>query len=86
MPRPNPRVEWRTFGAEAVLLDPQSGAYVQVNQAGLSIWTQVDGHRSIEDIAGALAEQVDAPGDELTDDVIEFLAELARHGLVLVDP
>ena len=69
---------------EAILIHLKTGVYYSLNQVGTSFWQLLDGTRSIQDCAGALAKEYDAPADVIQSDVTEVATDLVREGLAEV--
>ncbi len=63
-----------------VLLGPETA--LMLDQIGAVILNEVDGKRSVGEIAGDLAARFGAPADEVGADVVEFLKGLADKRLV----
>lgn len=53
-----------------------------LNESGREIWSRLDGQRSLEAIAEALAQDYDAPVDEIRQDVQGLLSELLKRHIV----
>ena len=53
-----------------------------LNETGAAIWRKLDGHRTLDDVAAALASEFDAPQSELESDVLGFAAEMVRRGIL----
>ncbi len=60
-----------------------SGMMHQLNLVGGLIWQQCDGEHSIADIAKSLGREFDAEQAEVTDDVIDFVADLKERGWLI---
>ena len=73
-------------GETVILLTPDSGEYFTLNEVGGRIWELSDGSRSVAEIAGVLAEEYEAPVEEIRMDTLEVLAELADVQLVSDGP
>jgi hypothetical protein len=69
-------------GDTVVLLTPDSGEYFTLNEVGARIWELADGSRSVAEIASALADEYDAPLDDIRTDALEVLSELAEEHLI----
>ena len=63
-----------------VLLGPETA--LMLDQIGATILSEVDGQRSVGEIAGDLASRFGAPEDQVLSDVAEFLDDLAHKRLV----
>jgi hypothetical protein len=83
IPRHRPGLEWREFGRDALLLDPATGEFLQINDTGRSIWTQVDGARSVAEITNAVALEFDEDPSTVSDDVEAFILELINRGILV---
>ena len=69
-------------GETVILLTPDSGEYFTLNEVGGRIWELADGTRTVSDIAQVLAEEYEAPVDEIRADALDVLCELAEVQLV----
>ncbi len=63
-----------------VLLAPERGIVLSASAA--AILTRCDGARTIDGIAAELAEGSGAPVEDVRNDVIAFVAEMAKRGFV----
>jgi len=77
----------RTFGTEAVLVPVASrivelNALLALNETALHIWNQLDGSKSLADIAKSLAQEFDVDEETARRDTEELVAELVRIGVV----
>ena len=82
VPAKIPRVEWRAFGADMMLLDPESGAYLQINDAGAAIWDEIDGRATSEQIVTVLTDVFQTTPDEIAGDVADFIDALHDAGMI----
>jgi hypothetical protein len=76
-----PDVIFRALGAEAVVLNLQSGTYFGLNSVGTRIWLLLEQH----DLAGTceeLAAEYDASRERITSDVLALVDSLEGKGLV----
>ena len=73
-------------GDTVILLAPDSGEYFTLNEVGGRIWELSDGSRSVSEIARLLAEEYEAPVDEIRADALAVLDELAEVRLVSDGP
>ncbi len=66
-----------------LLLNLSSGQYYALNEVGTRVWEFSDGSRTIAEIAATIAEEYDAPVEEIQADVIELLEDLVNEQLVI---
>lgn len=72
---------------ETVIFDEAGRRLLVLNAVGAIVWYLVDGRRSVDQIAGILAEGVALPRERLVTDALGFLRELEQQALVeLVAP
>lgn len=74
------RLHWDRVRATWTLLAPERA--VRLDDIGHAILSEIDGTRSLAEIAGNLAARFGAPLDEVAGDVREFLGGLAERRLV----
>jgi hypothetical protein len=55
-----------------------------LNETGKIIWDRLDGEKSLGDLVNELSAEFGAPAEEIEEDVIGFVAELLKRG-ILVD-
>lgn len=55
-----------------------------LNETGRSIWQKLDGERTLDEVAEALAAEYGAAATELEADVLGFAGELVRRGILSV--
>jgi len=54
-----------------------------LNETGKMIWDRLDGRNTLAEIAASLADEYDAPLDEIERDVLGLIEELARRKIVV---
>ena len=81
-PRRRSDVLAQAAGDTVILLTPDSGEYFTLNEVGGRIWELSDGARSVVEIVAVLAEEYDAPRDEIQADALDVLSQLAQERLV----
>ena len=59
------------------------GQMVELNLLAGEIWCLLDGSRDLGAVAAALAEQFDAPLEEIRGDVEELVADFSRRGWLI---
>lgn len=77
------RVDWVVAGDEAVLFDSESGALFELDPSATTIWTALDGTRSLDEITETIAASVDASRDAVREDVVAFCATLSEQDLIV---
>jgi hypothetical protein len=68
-----------------VLLRLEDGGYYAVDEVGAMIWELCDGSRAVAAIVAILCEEFDAPESTVRLDVLEFIGDLRRERLLVVD-
>ena len=67
----------------ALLFDPETDRIRVLNSTGTFIWQLCDGDNDLESIAAALRESFeDAPGDQVSQQMEEFINEMIESGFV----
>lgn len=70
---------------QTVLLRPADGGYYALDEVGAMIWELCDGQRAVADIVAILCSEYDAPEPTVRADVLEFIGDLRRERLLVVD-
>lgn len=83
-PSASPTVVGRLTAGEAVLVLPAQGEVKVLNEVGARIWSLVDGSRTVGQIAAAIGAEYDVEPGQAETDVLEFLTELERKGIIAV--
>ena len=81
--RPAPDVVSRKVGEELVLLDLQRGVYFGLDEVGARIWALMLDDADASTIVARLADEYEAPRQELEDGVNQLLLELQSQGLLV---
>lgn len=68
---------------EMVLMGPDSNGYVGLDRIGRHIWELLEEPCTVERICGELVRKFNVGEEECERDVIDFLNELLRHGIVV---
>lgn len=69
---------------EIVLLNMKSNNYISLDPIGRRIWDLIETPVVVEDLCGRLEQEFAGTREQITADVIPFLEELEREGLVRV--
>lgn len=87
IPTPHPQVAARTVDGSAVIVLADSGEVTVLNEVGTIVWELIDGRRSVQDLAAAVAAQYQISLDQAEQDVTAFLTTLIEaSALTLADP
>jgi hypothetical protein len=83
-PRARPDVILRPMGAEWILYDPETRDLHVLNVSAALVWSHLDGVRTLEQVAEAVAEEVsDAPDlDRVRRDVLDAVETFRESGLL----
>ena len=57
-----------------------------LNEPGKAIWKKLDGEKSLDQIAGELAEEFSAPLEEIRTDVLGFATEMVKRRILSIKP
>jgi hypothetical protein len=71
--------------ADALLLDPSTGAYVRLNESGAMLWEALERPASLPQLAQRLCERYGLDAERATADAERFVASLAERGMVRVE-
>jgi coenzyme PQQ biosynthesis protein PqqD len=53
-----------------------------LNETGHAIWQRLDGRATLAEVAAGLAQEFDAPQNEIEADVLGFAAEMTERGIL----
>jgi hypothetical protein len=70
---------------QTVLLRLEDGGYYALDEVGARIWELCDGERAVGEIVGVLCGEFDAPEAIVRADVLEFIGDLRRERLLVLD-
>jgi hypothetical protein len=81
-----PNVPWRMIDGKGILVDLESGYYFSLNTTGQFIWGEIDGKRTIAEIARRVVDRFEIDEQTALRDCVELADRLADHGLVVTVP
>ncbi len=84
-PRVTARCAWQVVEGEAVLLDVQGRRIMGLNATGSFVFGLIDGARTLDSLAAAVAERFGIERDRASADLSAFLGGLRQRGLIEVD-
>lgn len=77
------KVAWRDIAGEVLIVQPGRAMMYPLNPVASQIWGLLDGARDARAIARALHERFDVDEERALRDVLAFVADLEREGLVV---
>jgi hypothetical protein len=86
---PSEDVVAREIEGELILVPIVSGigdmedALFTLNETGRAIWDRLDGKTSLKDVVDGLAGAFEASGDAIKADVVGFMEEVVKRGIVV---
>ncbi len=78
----DPGVPHQKLDEETIVVDPRTREVHLLNETAARIWELLASPRSLEQLAATLAEEYDAPDEEVRAAVEETLATLRDKGLL----
>ncbi len=79
----SPSVADESTEDDHLVLDLNSGEYFTVGEVGGFIWRQIDGHRSLEEIAGEIVRNFEVAESQASEDLLDFVLKLLDLGLLV---
>ena len=77
----------RKTGGELLIVSPQGGNYIVLNETGAQLWDLADGQRTLSDLAQTMAQAWGLEPDRTRQDVLCLATDLVERGvLVIVGP
>ena len=77
-------LQWSEVGSEVVILDQKMGELLRLNPVAGVIWKQLDGHRTVSEIAEVVSQQFAIDRPTAGRDVEKFLKDLVQLEIVEV--
>jgi hypothetical protein len=77
---------FRSFVAETVILNLQTGRYHGTNAVGGQMLEAMNDSATVRDAAHKLAEQYDRSTEEVERDIVEFCLDLQERKLIVLEP
>lgn len=84
LPQPcrRPEIAWRVIDGEAVVVHPGAGVVYPLNPVATRCWELSDGQHSVTAMIETLADEFEAPREQIEQDVAAFLQTLQEKGLI----
>jgi hypothetical protein len=73
-------------GDEIMMMSPQKGKYIGMNEVGARIWDLIEQPSDIASLCTALVQEFEVSPEACRTEVDSFLLELEKHGAVAIDP
>ncbi len=67
---------------EIVMFDADAGKYYGLNGVAAAVWNQIDKPKSVDEICDQLTTEFDVERQTCIDEVLSFLPELQKKGLI----
>jgi hypothetical protein len=83
-PRQNLDTASRSIDDATYVLDPETSELHAFNEVGGRIWELIDGERSLQDVAAAIADEYEVDPAVAQADVLEFVRTLQEKDLVVL--
>ncbi len=80
----NPKMAWRVYDGEAVVLSPDDSILNTLNAVGTLIWEAADGRTPVSAIVARISEEFDVESERAERDVATFIEKLRQRGLLSV--
>lgn len=81
--KPVPGLIWRTLDNETVLIQPNTGRYVIINEVGTFIWELVNKALPVKEIEREVVHHFAVAPEQAVADIDSFFANLHQKGLIL---
>ena len=76
------RVISSSLGDESVMFDAEKGKYYGLNNVATEIWNHLEEEKTVQELCEALSGLFDISRKRCTEEVIDFLPELQKNGLI----
>ena len=80
----DPRVRFRRFEDEAIVVNQKTAEALVVSAVGTRLLEVIDGNRTLAECAVLLSEEFDAPAERIEQDLLHFAGELVEAGVATV--
>lgn len=84
IPERSPDIAFQSMPPETILLNLANGYYYSTNELGGEVWQRCDGETTVEGIIRNLLPKYDVDLATLSEDVAEFIRQLAEDGLLVL--
>ena len=78
----NPNAAFRIYDGQATIVLSDPGETKVLNEAGSSIWNQIDGSKTLDQILEAVIKEFNISREQAEKDLLEFATSLNEHHMV----
>ena len=75
----------RAVEDETLVIHLPSGNYFSLNSVGTQMWENIDGRRTVRELADLISAEYDAEPERIQQDVLNLINELVSEGLVFAE-
>jgi len=80
----NPKMAWRVYDGEAVILSPDDSTLNTLNAVGTLVWEAADGKTPVSAIVARISAEFDVEPERAERDSAAFIEKLCQRGLLIV--
>ena len=80
----NPALAWREIDDDTVIISPNDSVMHELNDTGSFLWKNIDGKRSVADLADLLVENYEVTPEVALADTQTLLDEMSSRKLVVI--
>ena len=80
----NPKMAWRVYDGEAVIICPDDSTLNTLNAVGTLIWEAADGKTPVSAIVARISQEFDVEAEQAERDSAVFIEKLCQRGLLMV--
>ena len=80
----NPKMAWRVYDGEAVILSPDDSTLNTLNAVGTLVWEAADGKTPVSVIVARISAEFDVEPERAERDSAAFIEKLCQRGLLIV--
>ncbi|MBU0549690.1 MAG: PqqD family protein [Candidatus Omnitrophica bacterium] len=81
----NKRIPYRVIEEESILVDVDRGEVIHINEVGTEIWEFLQDKKKISNIIDHIFEIFSVEKDVLQKDALDFLEELIKKGILVLE-
>ncbi|MFY9532325.1 MAG: PqqD family protein [Candidatus Acidiferrales bacterium] len=78
----NPNLAWREIDGEVVIISPEDSLVHELNATASFLWKQLNGRRSVKELAGMLAREFEVDLETARADISELMSFLHQRRLL----